>query len=71
MAGGAEDIVACTAGLHTQVDQSGPVESDGSMAVVSLEDGKPVRAFLCDGMFLEYEGERLIDERVSGTYYHR
>lgn len=68
---GTEDIVACTAGLHTQVDRSGPVESDGSMTVVSLANGKPVRAFLCDGMFVEYEGERLIDERVSGTYYSK
>jgi len=65
---GTEHIVVSTPALRTQVDQAGPVDSDGTIAVVSLKQGEPESAFMLDGLFLEFDGHRLIDERVPGAH---
>ena len=65
---GTEDVVASTPGLRRQIDHSGPIETDGTLTVVRLSNGKPTRVFLLDGMFLEWDGERLVDEHIAGTY---
>jgi hypothetical protein len=68
---GTEDIVAATPGLKRQVNRSGPLETDGTLAVVRLKNGAPTRAFVLDGMFLDFEGKRLLEQPVAGTYSRR
>jgi hypothetical protein len=65
---GEETIVACTPGLHRQIDQCGPINSDAALAVISLQKGVPKRAFIHEGMVLSYDGQNLIDEPVFGSY---
>jgi hypothetical protein len=53
------------------VNRSGPLETDGTLAVVRLKNGAPTRAFVLDGMFLDFEGKRLLEQPVAGTYSRR
>ncbi|MDA0747182.1 MAG: heparinase II/III family protein [bacterium] len=65
---GTQHIVAATPALHTQVGRTGPIDTDGSLAVITLNNGEPTRSFLLDGLFLEYEDHRLIDKSISGVH---
>jgi hypothetical protein len=65
---GTEDLVACSSRLSAQVNQAGPVESDGTLAVITLRGGEPSRAFLLDGMFLRFQDRDLIRRDAAGTW---
>ena len=67
-ADGTETVVVCTPGLHCQIDRCGPLETDACLAVLTLQNGTPVQAFAHEGMLLSWQGQRLIDEPVFGTY---
>ncbi len=65
---GTEHIVACSPSMRRQIGKAGPLETDGTAAILSLEAGEPSRVFLAGGMFLSFEGETVLDEPVAGTY---
>ena len=50
------------------VGEAGRLVSDGSLAAVSLRNGKPWRVILVGGMFVELDGEVLMDRPASGAY---
>ena len=68
---GVEQVVAASPALEKQIDRCGPIDSDAALTVVTLEGGAPRSAFILDGSFVAYDDHRLIDEKVSGTYYLR
>ena len=65
---GREDIVALTPSLRTQIDASGPITSDGSLAVVTRDSGRVTRALLVGGLELDYEGRALIRAERPGAH---
>ena len=65
---GSEDVIACTPGLHRQIDQCSPIDSDAALAVVHLKNGAPAQAFIHQGMILSFEGRSLIRKSAFGTY---
>jgi hypothetical protein len=64
-----EDIIACTQGMKLQVGEIGSLDSDGSLVVISLDHGRLKSALLVDGMFVSFNGSKIVDKPVSGTYF--
>lgn len=65
---GREDLVGCCVSMDRQVGSAGPIETDAAALVVTLENESPVRAFLYEGMYLEWKGQTLVDEPRAGIY---
>ena len=54
--------------LHLPIGRTGGYESDGKLAVVEFKDEEPVFAYLYDGSYLMYKGQKLIGEKDFGNY---
>ena len=67
---GRSDIVALQPNLIRQVDEIGPVATDGRLAIVTRVEGRPAQAFMMDGMYLDIDGDAVIAQPESGTYTH-
>lgn len=67
-ADGEEDVVACTPGLHRQIDQCGSLNSDAALALIRSKKGVLSQAFVHHGMTLMQDGKVLIEETTFGTY---
>jgi hypothetical protein len=65
---GDSDAVAATPNLLYQVGEAGALVSDGSLVAVSLRSGRPWRVLVVDGMFVEWNGELLVDRQEAGTF---
>lgn len=65
---GAEDLVALTPGLATQVETAGPLATDGCAAVVRLRDGRAVSSLLIGGMVLDHAGRPLQARKSAGAW---
>jgi hypothetical protein len=65
---GVEHLVACNAPMDRQIGSAGPIETDAAGAVLTLENGRLVRAFLYEGMYLRWNGSVLVDEPGAGIY---
>jgi hypothetical protein len=65
---GREDLVACHVSMDRQVGSAGPLETDAAAVVVTLENESPVRAFLYEGMYVQWKGQTLVDEPRAGIY---
>ncbi len=63
-----EDIIVYSSNLLTHVGKVGSVESDGSMVVISFKKGEITRVILVDGTFVEYNGEKIVENKKFGTY---
>jgi hypothetical protein len=63
-----EDIVVYSYGLKLQAGEMGLVSTDGTTAVVSMEDGRIKGAYVIDGTYVKYDGKYLIRENHPGTY---
>ena len=64
----ASDVIVFNPGLVVMAGRSGPIETDGVMACVSLDDGKPRSAMVHAGFRLAWQGRALIDRPEGGTW---
>lgn len=65
---GGESLVASTQRLAAPIGRVGPIETDGSLAVVSRENGRVTESLVYDGLCLAIDGRAVIDEKTAGNY---
>lgn len=66
--GNREDIIIYSPEFKLQAGRMGPVETDGSLAVVSLEKGLVKGALLIDGTYIKHDLKYVIKKDIPGTY---
>jgi hypothetical protein len=63
-----ELVVAAADALKFQVNNAGPITTDASLAAVILRNNKPIHSVGHRGMYLEYQGQTLIDKPDANSW---
>lgn len=65
---GRSDIVAWSSDLEPPVDDGEPFVTDGTFIWLRLDsEGEPIKSFVIDGSYLEYDGRTLYGEKARRT----
>ena len=60
---GTRDVIIAAGALAAQIGEAPGMETDASLVVITLRDGKPIHTVGYGGMYLEYGGRTLMSKR--------
>ncbi len=60
---GVDLLVAASDALRAQIETAGPIATDASLVAVTLRDGRPVASVGYGGLYLEVDGQTLVDKK--------
>jgi len=66
---GRRALVASKPGLGSAINDSEGMSSDGSLVALLFQNDDLLRVMVMDGMYLDWNGQRLLDESWIGNHY--
>ena len=66
---GRRALVASKPGLRSAINDTAGIASDGSLVALLFQNDELLRVMVMDGMYLDWNGQRLIDESRIGSHY--